>query len=171
MASSNTNKTVGATSQVTSRHRTRQAHISINEHETADQNISDDMDVDNASADDETESVTMQASEDGTQGLTDDVQKRLGEMRANRKERNAARKLIIHKTYDVAYAETKEAINSCFDASEYYDAQLARLKDLIEKKTQVETLMAEKLSEMRSKYLKVSKALEKVLEYRIKQLN
>jgi hypothetical protein len=45
------------------------------------------------------------------------------------------------------------------------------LKDLIEKKTQVETLMAEKLSEMCSEYLKVSKALEKVLEYRIKQLN
>jgi uncharacterized protein YqfA (UPF0365 family) len=82
MASSNTNKILGTTSQVTSRHRTRQAH-SINEHETADQNISDDMDVDNASADDETESVTMQASQDGTQGLTDDVQKRLGEMRAN----------------------------------------------------------------------------------------
>jgi hypothetical protein len=45
------------------------------------------------------------------------------------------------------------------------------VKDLIEKKTQVETLMAEKLSVMRSEYLKVSKALEKVLEYRIKQLN
>ena len=83
MASSDTNKILGTTSQVASRHRIRQAHSSINEHETADQNISDDMDVDNASADDETESVTMQASQDGTQGLTDDVQKRLGEMRAN----------------------------------------------------------------------------------------
>ena len=83
MVPSDTNKTLRTTSQVASRHRIRQAHSSINEHETADQNISDDMDVDNASADDETESVTMQASQDGTQGLTDDVQKRLGEMRAN----------------------------------------------------------------------------------------
>ena len=83
MVPSDTNKTLRTTSQVASRHRIRQAHSSINDHETADQNIPDDMDADNASADDETESVTMQASQDGTQGLTDDVQKRLGEMRAN----------------------------------------------------------------------------------------
>jgi hypothetical protein len=37
---------------------------------------------------------------------------------AQRKERNATQKLIIHKTYDLDYAETKEAINSCFDAYE-----------------------------------------------------
>ena len=45
------------------------------------------------------------------------------------------------------------------------------MKDLIEKKTQVELLMTEKVGEMRSGYINVSKALEKVLEYRIKQLN
>lgn len=47
---------------------------------------------------------------------------------------------------------------------------MARLKDLIRKKAQIETQMAEKLSELRKDYVHHSKALETVVEHRMKQL-
>ena len=48
---------------------------------------------------------------------------------------------------------------------------MARLKDLLKMKAQIETTMAEKLVELRKDYLYHSTALEMVVEHRMKQLN
>lgn len=54
--------------------------------------------------------------------------------------------------------------------SEVHDAQMDRLKGLLKMKAQIETIMAEKLAELRKEYVHHSKALEMVVEHRMKHL-
>lgn len=56
-------------------------------------------------------------------------------------------------------------------SSEAHDAQMAHLRDLIKMKSQIEAMMMEKLGELRKGYAYHSRALELVLEHRLKQLN
>ena len=83
LGSLNAKDSYSNTFQVTPRRGTRQVHSSIDQHETADYNSPDGMEIDSADVGAETESVTMEASQDGTQGLTNNVQEKLGEMQAN----------------------------------------------------------------------------------------
>ena len=48
---------------------------------------------------------------------------------------------------------------------------MARLKNLLEKKSRIETSMAKELDRLRGNYIYFSKMLEMVIEYRMKSLD
>jgi hypothetical protein len=48
---------------------------------------------------------------------------------------------------------------------------MARLKDLLKMKAEIETVMTQKLVELRKDYVYHSKAVELVVEHRMNQLN
>ncbi|KAL1595704.1 hypothetical protein SLS60_009393 [Paraconiothyrium brasiliense] len=178
--SHSSNKTNITTSQATSRRGTRQAKQRVENHEleaeVIDDNDDDDVDVDINSSENGAlaEAVVAEASQDGSQ--PNSVQELLRSMQADQHKRNEIRKKSVYKAYNEAHASTQEAITSHFDehevrASEAHEAQMARLKDLLKIKAQIEATMAEKLVALRQDYVYHSKALEMVVEHRMKQLN
>ncbi|KAJ4344614.1 uncharacterized protein N0V89_012358 [Didymosphaeria variabile] len=169
MAPPHTSKKTSTTSQATSRRGTRQVKQHVENYELEAEAIDDDndavdMDIDNAEVDELAEAATTEASQDGSQ--PNSVQELLRSMQADQHKRNEIRKKSVYKAYKEAHASTQEAITSHFDEHE-----MARLKELLKMKAQIEATMAEKLVALRKDYVYHSKALEMVVEHRMKQLN
>ncbi|KAF2441136.1 hypothetical protein P171DRAFT_524102 [Karstenula rhodostoma CBS 690.94] len=177
MAPPHTSKqTSSTTSQATSRRGVRQVkklRVDNYEEEVIDDHNDADLDMDNAEAEELTGDLPTDASQDASQPNA--VQQLLRDMQADQLKRNELRKKAVYKAYNTAHASTQEAITSHFDeheakAVEAYEAQMARLKDLLEMKAEIERAMAQKLGELRKDYVYHSKAVEMVVQHRMNQL-
>lgn len=101
----------------------------------------------------------------------------------------------VHKSYAKAHTDMREAITTLFETheaqayfflrlfqprdvvwahcicrSQAYDAQVKRLQELIKHKALIEAAMRKKLEGLRKAYMAQSNALQKVVEYRVKEL-
>ncbi|KAL5391359.1 hypothetical protein DPSP01_001232 [Paraphaeosphaeria sporulosa] len=112
-------KTSSTTSQAASRRGARQVkqHVELYEEEvTNDHNAANDLDMDNAEAEDLTGDTLTEPSQEASQ--PNPVQQLLRDMQADQHKRNEHRKRIVYKAYKDAHASTQDAITSHFDEHE-----------------------------------------------------
>ncbi|KAF9730583.1 hypothetical protein PMIN06_006548 [Paraphaeosphaeria minitans] len=170
-------KTSGTSSQAPARRGARQVkqHVELYEEEvTNDHNTVSDLEPLEAEAVDLTGDTLTEPSQDASQ--PNPVQQLLRDMQADQHKRNEHRKKTLYKAYKDGHADAQDAIISYFDeheasAAAAHEAQMSRLTDLLKMKAEIEREMAGKLAKLRGDYLYHSKAVEKVIEHRMKQLN
>ncbi|KAF1950737.1 hypothetical protein CC80DRAFT_597996 [Byssothecium circinans] len=159
-----------STTTTTSRGPNTRTHLSPNHHPSSSALPNDTSeDADGMDGQQHTEPEDSQGAPDAK------LQRLMEDMVDTQRKRHAARKAKVHKAYTKSHAETREDITAIFDqhakdAAQARTAQLQRLRQLIAQKTEVEKRMADKFAELRKEYLKHAESLQRVVEYRAREL-
>ncbi|KAF2658308.1 hypothetical protein K491DRAFT_593233 [Lophiostoma macrostomum CBS 122681] len=96
--------------------------------------------------------------------------------RDKQRKRHQFTKAHIHKDHDKAISSTKTAIATLFDdheaqASLAHEAQMHRLRRLLDEKKKVETQMQTKITALRKEYRSHASDLQRAAEQRARQLS